>query len=168
MPAVLRDGKVAGGGGGEGCFLAHQGDWGDSLESQGGAWVWAGLSLIGGSPGWEPSSLGQSHHPGAARLRQGREERGQRGGAPFLFLTDYNVTGVLVFLLYTLHPAAPTPSGHPPTLVRVRGSRVQVLWLLHLLCHTLHPCGYSVTTYLYFLIPHLFPIPPTFHLATFP
>ena len=62
-----------------------------------------------------------------------------------------------------LHPAPPTPSGNSPTIVRVHGSCVWVLWLLHFLYCSLHPHGYSVTTYLYFLIPsplHPFPHSP--------
>ena len=59
-----------------------------------------------------------------------------------------------------IHPASPTPSGNPPTIGHIHGSCIQVLWLLHLLYCTLHPHGYSITTYLHFLIPsppHPFP-----------
>ena len=58
-----------------------------------------------------------------------------------------------------LHPASPTPSGNPH--LHVHGSCMYVLWLLHFLYCILHP--YSVTTYLYFLIPsplHSFPHTP--------
>ena len=60
-------------------------------------------------------------------------------------------------------PSTPLPSDNPLTIVHVHGSHVQVLWLLNSLCCTLHPHGYSVTTYLYVLIsspPHPFPPPP--------
>ena len=33
-----------------------------------------------------------------------------------------------------LHPAPPTPSGNPPTIVYIHSSCVKVLWLLHLKC----------------------------------
>ena len=76
---------------------------------------------------------------------------------------------ILLFMLLELsqfspfvpiHPASPTPSGNPPTIGHIHGSCIQVLWLLHLLYCTLHPHGYSITTYLHFLIPsppHPFP-----------
>ena len=54
------------------------------------------------------------------------------------------------------------PSGNPHTIVHVHGSCMQVLWLLHFLYCTSYPHGYSVTTYLYFLIPSpLHPLPYT-------
>ena len=39
----------------------------------------------------------------------------------------------------------PHPSGSPPTIVHVHGSCVWVLWLLHFLYCTFHPCGYLAT-----------------------
>ena len=66
------------------------------------------------------------------------------------------------FLLCLPLLSTPTPSGNPHTIVHVHGSCIQVLWLLHLLFSTVHPHGYSVTTYLYFLIPSpLQPFPHT-------
>ena len=64
-------------------------------------------------------------------------------------------------LLAHLHPAPPAPWGNPYTTVH--RSCLQVLWLLHSLYCTLHAHGYSVTIYLYFLIPsplHPFPHMP--------
>ena len=60
-----------------------------------------------------------------------------------------------IFSLYPLHPAPSLPQAVPTPLfiVHVHGSCIKVLWLIHFLCCTLHPRGYSVTTYLYFLIP---------------
>ena len=66
------------------------------------------------------------------------------------------------FPFATLHPALPSPSHNPHTVVNVHGSCIYVLWLLCSLCCTLHPRDCSVTTYLCFLIPSPFsPIPPT-------
>ena len=56
-----------------------------------------------------------------------------------------------------LHPAYPTTSGKPPTIVHVHGSRLEVLWLLHFLYCTLQPHDYSVTTYLYIIPSSLHP-----------
>ena len=81
----------------------------------------------------------------------------------------HSITGVCLFSpslhptpakSTSLHSAPLTPSGNPPTIVHTHGSCTYVLWLLHFLCCTLHPHPYSVTTYLYFLIPlppHPFP-----------
>ena len=43
-----------------------------------------------------------------------------------------------------LHPAHPASSGNLPTIVRVHGSCMYVLWLFHTLYCTLHSHGYSV------------------------
>ena len=56
------------------------------------------------------------------------------------------------------------PSDNSPTIVHVHGSCVLVLWLCHFLHCTVYPHGYSVSTYLYFLIPsphHPFPHTPS-------
>ena len=80
-----------------------------------------------------------------------------------LYFIDYAITVLLIFpLCPPLHPAPPTPSGNPHTIVHAHGSCVQVLWLLHFLYCTFHSCGCSVTTYLYSLSPsplHPFPHP---------
>ena len=63
-------------------------------------------------------------------------------------------------LFVPLHPAIPITSGNPYTIVHVHGSCLQAIWLLHVLCCTLQPNGYSVTNNLYFLIPSpLYPFP---------
>ena len=69
---------------------------------------------------------------------------------------------VLIFLSPSgpLHSAPPTPSGNPPIIVFVHGSYIYVLCLFHFLYCTLYPHSYSVTTYLYFLIPS--PLHPFF------
>ena len=59
-------------------------------------------------------------------------------------------------------PGTPTSSGNPHVIVHVHehGSCVSVFWLLHFLYCTLHPHGYSVTTYLHVLIPSpIIPLP---------
>ena len=61
-----------------------------------------------------------------------------------------------------LHPVPPTPSVSPHNIVHVHGSCVYVLRLLYFLYCTLHSQGYSVTTYLFFLIPSpLHPFSPS-------
>ena len=66
------------------------------------------------------------------------------------------------FSLFThFHPAPPLPQ-EIPTILHVHVSCIYVLWLLHSLYCTVHPHGYSVNTYLYFLIPSpLHPFPHT-------
>ena len=80
----------------------------------------------------------------------------------FLFLIDY-ITVVLIFFPFApFHPVPTTPSSNPPIIVHVHGLCIETLWLLHFLHCTLYPHGYSVTTYLYFLIPSsLHPFPHT-------
>ena len=51
-----------------------------------------------------------------------------------------------------LHPAPPLPQAVPKPLFMSLG-HAQVLWLLHFLYCTVHSHGYSVTVYLYFLLP---------------
>ena len=70
-------------------------------------------------------------------------------------------------LFAPLHPAPPTPSSNLHTMVMSIGP-VYKFFGYSLSYTTLHPPGYSVTTYLYFFIPfplHPFPTPPS-HLAT--
>ena len=58
-----------------------------------------------------------------------------------------------------LAPHTPSLSQFFPPLFMSMG-HVYVIWLLHFLYCTLHPHDYSVTTYLYFLIPSpLYPFP---------
>ena len=72
-----------------------------------------------------------------------------------LYFIKYAITVVLIFPpLLPLPLAPPTPSGHRSclwvlshTTVCGHGSFVKVLRLLHFLYCTLHPHGYSVTTY---------------------
>ena len=79
----------------------------------------------------------------------------------FVFLFMFNYISFIMVLLHcpnyfplaSLHSANPTISGNAPNIVHAHGSGVLVIWLLHFLYYTLHSNGYSVTTYLYFLIP---------------
>ena len=79
---------------------------------------------------------------------------------------DYAITVALIFFLFG-PPAPSTPhtlrqSPHHcsrPGFIQIY---TYILWLLHFLYCTLHPHGYSVTTYLYFLTPSpLHPFSPT-------
>ena len=64
------------------------------------------------------------------------------------------------FFLYPPPLSTPHSLWHPPTIFHVHGS---CKWPLHFLYCTLHPHGYSVTTYLYFSIPSpIYPFPHGF------
>ena len=58
-----------------------------------------------------------------------------------------------LFQFFPLCPSTPHSLRQHHIVDHVHGSLVYILWLLHLLYCTLHPHGYSVTTYLHFLIP---------------
>ena len=85
---------------------------------------------------------------------------------PHLYFLIYYILLIMVLQLSPLPllsfplPSTPHSLSNPHTIVHVHGSCVCALWLLLFLCGTLHLHGYSVTTYLYFLIPsppHPFP-----------
>ena len=62
----------------------------------------------------------------------------------------------MLFIVVLILPLLPPPLSQaipPPPLFHVHGSHMYVPWLLNFLYCTLHPHGYSVTIYLYFLIP---------------
>ena len=86
-----------------------------------------------------------------------------------LYFIDHAVTVVPILPLVPLHFNTPHSLMQPQMIVHVHGSCIKVLRLLHFLYCTLHPHGYSVMTYLYFLIPSaLHPFSPILlaHLAT--
>ena len=76
----------------------------------------------------------------------------------FYWLCYYSCPNISPFAL--LHPAAPSPLGHPPTIVHGHGSCAWVLWLLT------SPWLFCNCTYLYFLIPS--PLHPLSHMPSHP
>ena len=69
----------------------------------------------------------------------------------FYWLCYYSFPDFLTSLLHSTQP--PLLPHTIPTPLFMSTFHAQVLWLLHFLYWTLHPHGYSVTTYLCFLIP---------------
>ena len=87
-----------------------------------------------------------------------------------LYFIDYTITVFLMFppLLSSMqHPTL--PQAISPPLFMSMGHAYKFFGYSYFLCCTLHPCGYSVTTYSYFLqSPHVITHSPTLpsHLAT--
>ena len=70
-----------------------------------------------------------------------------------LYFIDYAITVVPIFPLSPPTTQPPPHLRNPHAIVHVHGSWVKVHWLLHFLYCTLSTHGYSVTMFLYFLIP---------------
>ena len=76
-----------------------------------------------------------------------------------MYFIDYAITIVPIFPPLTPPPSTPHSLRQSPHHCSCPWVMCTVLWLLHFLYCTVHPHGYSVTTYLYFFTPsplHLF------------